>query len=162
MLYSRMLFGRTRYFPRLTRPFPAPSALAPSFSLYVSQNSGSSADDHPTRSPFRSRLPAKVYLFAANVYPLPRKGYLLAVKVYLQDELSPHNKVALFAGNKVELSPVNNVASGIPGTRELRWSAAVSSGIPGLRNPPDSKCCAVAKARRWPHGIRDPELTPGE
>ncbi len=105
MLYSRMLFGRPRQSCRLTRPFPAPSALAPSSSLRISGNSRSSANDHPTRSAFRSRLPAKVYLFAANVYPLPRKGYLLAVKVYLQDELSPHNKVALFAGNKVELSP---------------------------------------------------------
>jgi hypothetical protein len=38
----------------------------------------------------------------------PRKGYPLAAKVYQQDELSPSNKDALFAGNKVELSPVNS------------------------------------------------------
>jgi len=36
---------------------------------------------------------------------LPRKGYPPAAKVYLQDELSPRNRVALFAGNRVELSP---------------------------------------------------------
>ena len=47
-----MLFGRPRQSCRLTRPFPAPSALAPSFSLYVSENSDSSADDHPTSSGF--------------------------------------------------------------------------------------------------------------
>jgi hypothetical protein len=31
------------------------------------------------------------------------------VRVYLQDELSPHSKVALFAAKKVELSPHKKV-----------------------------------------------------
>src|SRR6266581_5352714 len=143
MLYSRMLFGRPRHSCRLTRPFPAPSALAPSSSLRISGNSRSSANDHPTRSAFRSRLPAKVYLFAANVYPLPRKGYLLAAKVYLQDELSPHNKVALFAGNKSSFrrpgsgdrsSRAIRVASTAEGTSELlRVGKGVASGTRNSR-----------------------------
>src|SRR6266566_9525017 len=149
MLYSRMLFGRPRHSCRLTRPFPAPSALAPSSSLRISGNSRSSANDHPTRSAFRSRLPAKVYLFAANVYPLPRKGYLLAVKVYLQDELSPHNKVALFAGKQSRA-----FAGPVPEMAHPERSASPQEPRE-LRN-----CCGLAKARRWPHGIRDPELRP--
>jgi hypothetical protein len=48
---------------------------------------------------------------AAKGYQPPRKGYPLAAKVYPQDELSPPNKDALFAGNKVELSPLNKVKS---------------------------------------------------
>jgi hypothetical protein len=43
---------------------------------------------------------AKVIL-AANVYRLPRKGYLFAANVYPQDELRGANKDALFAVNKV-------------------------------------------------------------
>jgi hypothetical protein len=35
----------------------------------------------------------------------PRKGYPLAAKVHQPDELSPPNKDALFAENKVELLP---------------------------------------------------------
>ena len=125
-----MLFGRTRYFPRLTRPFPAPSALAPSFSLYVSQNSGSSADDHPTRSPFRSRLPAKVYLFAANVYPLPRKGYQT-------------NRMRFSRETK---SSFRRSTTWLPGSRERGNSGGVPPCLPAFRD------CAIRRTRsvaRW-------------
>src|SRR2546427_13308439 len=41
---------------------------------------------------------------------LPRKGYLFAANVYLQDELRGVSTVALFAGNQVELLPLHKVA----------------------------------------------------
>jgi hypothetical protein len=47
-----MFFGRSRHLSRLTSPLPAPSTVAPSFSLAVSKNSRAAANDHPTRSRF--------------------------------------------------------------------------------------------------------------
>src|SRR5438309_8778315 len=58
MLYSRMLFGRPRYFSRLKWPFPAPSALAPVSFLSVIRRSSLRLDPRTRRRP--NLLPAPV------------------------------------------------------------------------------------------------------
>jgi hypothetical protein len=43
----------------------------------------------------------RVYAYQRAPHALRRKGYPLAAKVYQQDELSPPNKDALFADQKI-------------------------------------------------------------
>ena len=69
-----------------------------------------------------------------NVYHLPQEGYPLAAKVHQQDELSPPQEVALFAGNNDALSEQREsrdipVSSPVNQQKRERAASPVSSPV---------------------------------
>ena len=89
-----------------------------------------------------------------------------ARKVYQQDELSPPNKDAIFAGNKVELSPVNrvNVSDGPLRSPALCHPAAPSE-MPGKQHqgtPPaiPAKIPDARAADSVPNSVSVPNKAP--
>jgi hypothetical protein len=77
------------------------------------------------------------------------KGYPPAAKVYQQDELSPLNKGALFADNKVELSPLNEV----PATTDPIRSPINGTSTTPIAPPPRSEPPAKSTAAKTSSGM---------
>ncbi len=187
-----MLFGRPRQSCRLTRPFPAPSALAPSFSLYVSENSDSSADDHPTSSGFWTPVETTGLPVPEIVRPEQRAGArgLSALRFRrlpraFSSLAAPTLGFSTTNANLAATSTYTHLArnSRVMNTcmsfhRIIKWrfsretSRAFAGPVPEIAHPERSaspqeprelrNCCGLAKAWRRAHGIRDTELRPGE
>ncbi len=145
-----MFFGRPRRFSRPMRPFPAPSALAPSFSLCISGNSRSSQTTIPPGPVFgpvcrRKSIssPRTSTLFREKATFSRRKStYRMSFHRIIKWRFSRETSRA-FAGPVPEIAhPERSASPQEP--RELR------------------NCCGLAKAWRRAHGIRDTELRPGE